>query len=303
MGAHARKLDVLAAYYNPAGFRARRANYAAFAAHMQSFPAVRLVTVECAFGDSPFELEAGAGVIQVRAEHPIWISENLYNIGLSRTDSPYVAWIDCDLLFQNPHWAEQTIEALQTYHVIQPWSTVYCLDSDGRKMDEGMGAFCRIHQHGEFDCKGICHAGYAWAIRRQVLEAAGGLLEDLVLGGADELMSRAIFDADRRSFPTVITGPYRACVDAWCRRFSAAVQRSVGYNDGDIHHLFHGHLADRQYFPRHFIPQSHGFDPAIHLRRNADGVVQLIDQPAMCDRIRTYFEARQEDSVCTSAAS
>jgi hypothetical protein len=291
-------LTVLTAYFNPARYHSRQRNYARFARHVRSFAGVRLLTVECAFGRDPFALDDGEAAIRVRAEHPLWVKENLLNLGLARVESPFVAWVDGDVLFQNPRWAEQTIAALHEYRVVQPWSTVYCLDSEGRKMDAGTPAFCQVHQR-HYDRDLICHAGYAWAARRDVLEATGGFLEEVILGGADHLMSRAIWDADPGVWPTVVSGPYRDCVNAWCRRFSAAVQRSIGYVDGDIHHLFHGKHRDRRYGERHQLPMRYGYDPARHLRKNADGVNQLVDLPQFCAAIREYFTARHEDIVHT----
>jgi hypothetical protein len=294
----AARLTVLTAYFNPARYHSRRRNYLTFADHVRASPGARLLTVECAFGGEPFELDADDGMLQVRAEHPLWIKENLLNLGLARVDTPYVAWIDGDVLFQRADWVEQTIAALGTWRVIQPWSRVYMLDAVGGSMDEGVSSFARVHRDSyNGRCRaGCCHTGYAWAARREVLEAAGGWIEELILGGADHLMAAAIFGLDRALWTSAIPGGYPPRVEAWCRSFASAVERQIGYVDGDLHHLFHGKPVHRQYRTRHAIPPQYGYDPARHLRKNADGVNQIVDLPGLCDHVCRYFHERREDA-------
>jgi hypothetical protein len=141
-------LTVLTAFFNPARYQSRKRNYDVFAARMRATPGVRLLTIECAFSGQPFELEPDAATIQVRAEHPLWIKENLLNLGLARVETPYVAWVDGDILFQNRDWAAQTAAALRTANIVQPWSAIYLLDADGQKMDAGVPSFCRVHRNG-----------------------------------------------------------------------------------------------------------------------------------------------------------
>jgi hypothetical protein len=287
-------LTVITPYFNPGQYVARRRNYARFAEHMRGFAGVRLLTVECAFGGRAFELERCDAAIQVRAEHPLWNKENLVNLGLRLVETPFVAWVDCDVLFQNRYWVDQSVAALQTYHVIQPWSTVHWLDSEGRK-DGWMPSFCRVFHRRGYDPRQPSHEGFAWAARREVLEATGGLLEEAILGGADTIMSRAIFDADAGMWPRLISGTYRERVNAWCRKCSAAVHQNIGYVEGEIHHLFHGEPVHRQYDARHRLPPMHGYDPNMHLKKNADGVIQLVGLPALRDSIGKYFGDRLED--------
>ena len=54
----------------------------------------------------------------------VWTKENLLNIGLARLpeDWKYVAWIDADIAFRQPGWAAETVQALQHYDVVQPWT-------------------------------------------------------------------------------------------------------------------------------------------------------------------------------------
>jgi len=264
---------------------------------MRATPGVRLLTVECAFGGTPFELGCGDAILQVRAAHPLWLKENLLNIGWARVDTPYVAWIDGDVLFRRSDWANEAIAVLHDHSLIQPWSSAYNVDKSGQPTGAPASSFAKVHQHGYAGACGArcCHTGYAWAARREVLEATHGLLEDLIVGGADHLMAAALFNRDRDVWTSFSMGPYPERVNAWCRNYADAVKQNIGHVDGDIHHLFHGNLIDRQYGARHAMTAKHGFDASVHLRKNADGVNQIVDLPELGGEVREYFQNRRED--------
>ncbi|WP_129677916.1 hypothetical protein [Candidatus Chloroploca sp. Khr17] len=108
------------AYFNPAHYRTRPANYARFAAPLRA-AGIPLLTVECAFGDDPFELPPGPDVIQVQARDVLWQKERLINLGVSHLppQAQKVAWLDGDILFTNPDWAVETaalLDAVQGLH-------------------------------------------------------------------------------------------------------------------------------------------------------------------------------------------
>ncbi|MFX5494217.1 hypothetical protein ABTD62_20980, partial [Acinetobacter baumannii] len=81
----------------------RRRNYGLFMQGMRE-AGVPCLTVECAFGDAPFDLPPSLDVIQIRSETLLWQKERLLNLGASWLPAScrFVAWIDCDILFDNP---------------------------------------------------------------------------------------------------------------------------------------------------------------------------------------------------------
>jgi hypothetical protein len=90
---------------------------------------VPLLTVELAFGDNPFELRAGDAekIVKIRGGDVMWQKERLLNIAVEHLppECEYVAWLDCDLIFDDADWAEKTQAALQKYVVVQPFQH-YC---------------------------------------------------------------------------------------------------------------------------------------------------------------------------------
>ncbi|MCB0136340.1 MAG: hypothetical protein KDD75_14640, partial [Caldilineaceae bacterium] len=118
-------LWAITTYYNPAGYRIKRANYERFAAPIRA-AGIPLVTIECAFGAEPFELPPGPQVIQVRGRDVMWVKERLINLAIARLPAHVtkVAWLDADILFTNPDWAKQTAALLDKWPLVQPQERV-----------------------------------------------------------------------------------------------------------------------------------------------------------------------------------
>ena len=69
-----------------------------------------LLVVELAFGDEEFELEPGENILQLRGGGVMWQKERLLNIAIEQlpADCTKVAWLDNDLIFDDPRWLERT---------------------------------------------------------------------------------------------------------------------------------------------------------------------------------------------------
>jgi len=189
-------LWIVTTYYNPARYRTKRANYERFAAPIRA-AGIPLVTIECAFGTEPFELAAGPQIIQVRGRDVMWVKERLINLAIAQLppEVAKVAWLDADILFTNPQWAQQTSALLDRYPLAQPHERV------GR-MARGEMTFagrsrrsfaCQLQRRPESaHLGGAAHGqpGIAWAARRDLI-ARHGLYDAAILDGGDELFSHA----------------------------------------------------------------------------------------------------------------
>ena len=91
---------------------------------------------------------------------------------------------------------------------------------------------------------------------------------------------------------------FRSAVLAWERRAAEVVRRDLGFVAGTILHEYHGPKASRQYMSRWRLLITHGYDPAKHVHKNAQGVLELSDAapPALRDAVREYFAQRDEDA-------
>src|SRR5579864_4520518 len=87
------KLTVVLPLSNPVRWNSRINHFRAVEDEMLD-AGVKLTTVECEYGERPFQLEPRTGVnrVQVRAKTLCWNKENLINIGVQHSpDAQYLA--------------------------------------------------------------------------------------------------------------------------------------------------------------------------------------------------------------------
>ena len=123
-------------YFNPVGYKRRLQNYLLFRRHLK----IPLITVELAYRDG-FDLPADAAdiLIRLRSGDVLWQKERLLNLALAalpdRCDA--VAWLDCDVVFEDDDWAARAAQALQRFPLIQPFQTVH--ETPRRNLDNSSG--------------------------------------------------------------------------------------------------------------------------------------------------------------------
>ncbi len=308
MGSQSGPLWAITAYFNPARYRQRRHNYGEFRRRLSA----PLLTVELGY-DGRFELGNGDAdvLIRVGGRDVVWQKERLLNIGLRALPSEcrYVAWLDCDVVFERSDWTEATCRALDGCPVVHLFREVYELGrtelaeaprGSGMKgmsilavagAEEDPGELLRGNMRGNHSV----HSGLAWAARRDVL--ADGLYDACIVGSGN----RAILCAQLGRFSDAIhylhMGPrWQAHYLSWAERQYERIQGSVEAIEGRLIHLWHGCLDDRRYAERHTALARFDFDPAVDIEQAEEGAWQWSsDKPEMHRYVRRYFWARNED--------
>jgi hypothetical protein len=305
------QLHVFTARFNPLGWKAPQRHFEAWTRRMLQLGA-DVTVVECAYGELPFACAlAGVTHIGVRADSWAWTKECLLNIGIARRpEAKYVAWCDSDVFPRREDWAEATLEALQHYHVVQPWETCYDL-GPGDSHLHAWRSFARQYVHGHpitvgdgedfhrfwaADGREYPHPGYCWAAKRSVLNEMGGLFEYGGMGAADHHQAVAMLGKVTKSFPKGVAPSYAALLGAWEKRAAHAVNGRIGYVPGTIEHRFHGAKKNRQYWDRWRMFLRHGFDPLTDLKRNTYGVLEFAgNKPELEHEWDQYLRMRWED--------
>jgi hypothetical protein len=297
-------LCAVTCYYNPEGYRSKLRNYSIFEERL----GVPLVVVECALGGVGFELSDRAGVVCVRGRDVMWQKERLLNVAIQNVPSVFskIAWLDCDVLFTNPQWAEETSRLLDRYPVVQPFSDVVRLergelaDSGGGERWRGFAAAYHDEPHsllnGDFARHG--HTGFAWAARREVL-GERALYDGCVAGSGDHMMAHA-FAGDwhgaciQRMFGG--NAAHRQHFAQWSKLIYPRVRGAIGYAQGSLLHLWHGDTANRRYVNRNRDLAGFGFDPAVDVKLGASGCWEWSsDKPELHRWAVEYFGSRKED--------
>jgi hypothetical protein len=304
-------LHVIAVISNPQRYSSRYRLYRQFAAHMATFPTVRLHTVEHAFGDRVAEI---TGATLVRGHDEVWLKENLINIGLRHlpTDWRYVAWIDADVFFLNPDWATETLHALQHYQIVQPYESAVDLGPHRNHL-KSYYSFARQYVMGAppyvttlksySGTKKVVgdywHPGFAWAARREFINNVGGLIDFAIVGAGDHHMALSLVGKAALSLPAGINPNYTRRVMDWQVRAVHAARGNLGFVRGSLLHSWHGPKSRRKYVERWDIVVKNNYDPDTDIAYDEQGLIYLTcpHKTKLRDQLRAYFRERDEDSV------
>ncbi|MBF0489697.1 MAG: hypothetical protein HQL15_03650, partial [Candidatus Omnitrophica bacterium] len=303
-------------FFNPAGYKNKYENYQRFR-ESSARQGLKLLVIELAFDDESFELKEGDAdfLVQIRGteRNIIWQKEALLNIALKKLpdDCDKVVWLDCDILFKNEDWVDETSRLLEKYKVVQPFSWVIYLkegqgNADPLSVPFGFGdgqqlysVAYRVAECGHQVLGGIFlengHMGFAWAARREVFQLTG-FFDRLPLGGGDSLMASAFYGSRKDWVCSVLSPALLEDYIDWSRRIWETVQGSISYVPGVLLHLWHGHIQDRSYGERQEYLKQYGFDPRTDIRKNSDGIWEwALGQEELKEKIREYFIKRKED--------
>jgi len=312
MRARSGPLWAITSVFNPMGYKQRPANYQRF----RDALTIPLATVELGY-DGHWNLDASAADIYLRVGggSVLWQKERLLNLVLDQlpADCQYVAWIDCDLLFMERDWADRLIEALTSAPLVQPFSKLRYLDRNGSstgpgllvdsvamRVDAGQAAAEAVGCVTD-RTKGAPLPGMAWAARRDVL-VRHGFYDTCIIGGGDTALACAAFGV-----PDITVALHRMNqwqqqrYLAWAERFYRDIGGRVGVVHGEVHHLWHGDLADRQAGTRHGGLVPHDFDPEADIRIGPEGAwVWASDKRELHNYVYNYFRSRNEDGSQSS---
>jgi hypothetical protein len=302
---------IITSYFNPCRYFTRRFNFDAFAARLSSSGA-NLLVIEMALDQGEFELGNDHEIIRVRGDAVMWQKERLLNIAIASLPASCtkVAWLDCDLLFEDGDWLQKTSDALERFVVVQPFSSCVRLprghlEFQGRAQedeavvesfaavvarDRSLARDAVYREHG--------HTGFAWAARRELLETRG-LYDACLTGSGDHLMAHVFAGAlDSRCIPAMIGSgnKYAEHFARWSAEAHRIGAGSLGHVPGRVLHLWHGSMADRRYYSRNQEFKGFAFDPERHIRRGEQGLWEWAEAP---EELRAWaialFASRNED--------
>lgn len=283
-------LHAISCYFNPAGYDRLRNNLHRFVESLRGCP---LTVIELSF-DGRFELDDSIHIEGNREKHTLWQKERLLNIVADSLppDVNKIAWIDADVHFTNPEWAEQTEEALKTLSVVQLFDAAHFLDPKHRVIRVQPSIVGR-YQNGTKVAPGL-----AWAARRSVFP----LLDMHILGGGDNLMWQAFRGAHHVKFEE--GGWWRRRMSRrWLRSYLIEGERMrrrvggrVGRIQGDVIHYWHGSFENRKYVDRWNILRDGEFDPEIDVNIDETGLFRWSsDKPELHAAVANYFDERRDD--------
>ncbi len=306
------RLWAVTSYFNPADYRLKLKNYRVFRQALS----VPLATVEYSHAGR-FELQPADAeiLLQISGGDVMWQKERLLNVAMQSLprDCEFVAWLDCDVVFQRHDWASAVQRELDRSPLFQLYRTVHHISRD--TLPEPAAAAPLRHESIGYACAsgivtsvasvtdgvaGVFKRGHAWCARRDLL-ARHGLYDRNIIGSGDKLIAFAVTGQAEEVIARDVMGPAHA---ADYRAWAAAFRRdasAIGYLEGDIFHLWHGDLARRMYSSRYRILSSFGYDPSSDIAIDPQGCWRW-NSPKyeMHRQVRDYFWQRDEDGASVS---
>jgi hypothetical protein len=296
---------------------------------LKKCPNIKLYTVEAAFGRRHHEIveKQSDTSLLIRTSSEIWIKENMINLGVRHLfprDWKYMAWIDADVIWNDPSWGLEAIQQLQHYQVIQPWTDGLDLgnygnvlqhfrsfghqhylefDHDlnnamhGRKPSTVTTGFAPASAMPNLDYRRFGHTGYAWACTRLFWENVNGLMDFCILGSADHNMALAMIGNVDFSINGKMSKAFFDKCHEWQEKALRITHKQVGATHDRLEHAFHGCKKNRFYTERWKILVHFGFDPVKDLMYDDQGVIKLIGKPDLEHAIRHYNRSRREDDI------
>jgi hypothetical protein len=268
---------IISCYFNPMKSPYRRKGFEKFYEGIKHF---NHKIVECVIGDS--EAELPDTFEKVYTKSLLWHKETLLNniIKTLPAKYKYIFWLDADIIFTNPNWLQESVQVMKNgANIVQPFEFGIHLNkgelapkfnvnayrrncsTPSLRHEQLWRSFCSNHPNlsgnNNYDAHG--HVGFAWGIKREILDMVpGGLYDKALIGGADHIMAHAAAGHIPHNCITKSFTDDIVAVNEWSKMFYAAVQGKIGYAQGDLYHIWHGELKDRQYLKRitEFTPKA-----------------------------------------------
>ncbi len=314
-------LHVISVCSNPMRYQSRYRLMREYIKAMTATKCVHLTIVEAAYGDRQHEIidescpENNYDTISVRICSNAWIKESMMNLAFrhitaKHQHSKYFAWIDGDVFFNDPNWAQETLHQLQIFEVVQPWSDAIDMGPQGNILRH-FRSFGVQHQkrkpkqkHPSQTCYEYAHSGFAWACTRRFVESMfgvggtnGPLMDWCVLGSADHHMAFAMIGETKDTIHKKMQPSFfRKCYE-WQDRVLKVTKGEVGFTMGYIEHKFHGPKNRRYYRERWAILAESLYDPDTMLTHDEQGIAIVVNNHRLEHAIYMYNNSRMEDSI------
>jgi hypothetical protein len=321
------QLTVLVPYFNYANYKSRKRLHVQFIEYLQQFN-LPYIEVESSLDGNFF-----TSGLHFRADHELWHKENLLNRALPYVTTPYVAWIDADLLFSDPLWPQKTIAKLQNHQIIQLFSESYDLDPKCQILQSSFKPsyayrtvnihprdFHQIFNHTRNYLSNVIecplrakpiHPGFAWAAQTDFLRSIGGFLDTISAGCGDRWMAD-IFALSYFKHHVMSQETFDLVLNRYVKNEADYIKMfgmedyldtlldtplKLGYIDNTVYHYYHGSKNNRGYVDRIKALVNLQYSNDL-LEKNSDGLYRIkptATGETIIDYLKSYFVQRQED--------
>lgn len=286
---------IITSHFNFAGYKSNTENYFRW---LEGLPkGFKVFTAEASL-TGEFEVNP-THAFKVSEKYILWQKEALINATVRTLPEKYkyIIWCDHDVLFDNEHWAHITAMYLeQHFDTVQCFSTMQYLDREGKSERTAPSVSFEISKaHNKFHHRG--GPGLVWGARRDFFEKIGGLDPYNIVGGGDRSYCEDVLgtktDVYTKYAPPLLLQEMRTKRTLTRQSLS---KNGAGLVYGNVRHLYHGKLSNRQYASRYDTCKKHKFDPMKDIQLDKFGLPYwTTDKHEMVKDIKNYFVNRKED--------
>jgi len=268
---------------------------------------VRLLTVECAYENSPFTLTQPNYEpynIQVRTDSAFFQKESMINLAVSKLpqDAKYVSWVDYEVEFTNPNWLNDSIKALNMFKIAQLFDEVSFVNNNGEELKREKGFASQLGNKKNLEKKNYeiaaAVSGFGWGIRKDALKELNGLIDFTLIGNNEKVMAYCLGGKMEDYVPEGIAENFRDAIKNWQKKATTIFTQGVGFIPGII--KVNNSLAkrDRKFIERWEILAENGFDPRNDLQKDAAGLYVLsASKPKLNEELRILFDTANDESL------
>ena len=278
-------MAAITCFFNPCGWLNRTKNLIQF---RQEFQGCDLFIIEASH-DNNFVFSDSLHLHANDDNKYIWQKERMLNYLCEQLPGRYnkIAWIDGDVIFANPNWANETEELLDEYGAVQCFETVTYIDAEGNegKTKDSIGKF------GDGNAK-LYHPGFAWATHRKNFP-----LFDLNISGGGDLCMCQWWLGEFGSWHHQKKSPaWKQSCHKHSLKFFQMTQGNISATSGKIFHLFHGSWEDRKYRQRTTDFAKLNFEPERDIVVDQNGLWRWTNSnQQLRDYMTKYLHGRKED--------
>lgn len=290
-------MNIITVYYNFSNYKSRYEVSKKCVEYFSKISNINFYIVELAYGDQKFMLtdSLNKNHLQLRCNYPLWHKENLINIGINKLlsdDWQYIAWIDCNILFENTDFIEKTMVKLQDYDFVQMFSKIKYINQNNQS-ETTYDSFIYVASKNEYSPS--AKPGGAWACTKKAWEKIEKLY-DKSLCESDCILAHAI-GLNRYYHMSLKIYPYLDDVNSYINNILKQ-QFKTSYVNNIAIYDWHGNQENRTYHLfRNKMIKKLNYNPN-YLIYNDDGVLVPSDvcPKNIINGFEQYFESRIEDT-------
>lgn len=297
------EIEIVTVHFNPSGSERLKQTYEEWI-HSLGVLGKYVKCYEIVFDGKKPEIRNSIVINGTLEKNCLWQKEALINLAFKNIPSnkKYFAWIDHDLVFNNPYWLVDSIKKIDSgVDAVQLFDEVIYLDRTGKNIHSSISrAFKKQNENLNYKSRNShgCPGG-AWIANVKRMKFCFPI-PSIIIGSGDEWLAYGFYCTEKLSKPMQdqLDIYSKDVKDSLLKYLKAICNMNIktSFVQGKVFHLWHGDVQNRQYTTRHQIMEKHNFHPKKDVFVNENGILELTgNNPGIEKDLLSYFKERKED--------